>query len=94
MASPAPFCEQSFEILSRRSHERLTVDAPEPTEAKATHAMPVFPFSKQRFHPDLPLAQGFLVGFSRLVASNPIQHLFIHTAAEAAPLLAGGTLGG
>ncbi len=55
--------------------------------------MPVFAFGKQGFDPDLSLAQRFVVGFSRLVASHPIQHLLIHTAAETAALFAGGTLG-
>ena len=93
VTSPAAFFEQTFQILSRCAHERFTIDTPEPTQTEAPHAVPVFPFSKEWFDPDLPLAQGFLVGLSRLVASNPIQHLLIHTAAEAAPLFAGGTLG-
>lgn len=39
---PAAFLEQAFEILSPCSHQCLTIDAPEPTQAKAPHAMPVF----------------------------------------------------
>jgi len=55
--------------------------------------MPVFPFSKERFDPHTPLAYGFLVRLGRLISTDPIQILLIHTAAEAAPLFAGGTLG-
>ena len=55
--------------------------------------MPVFAFCKERFHPDLPLTQGFLVGFGLLIGTHPFQTLFIDTAAEAASLLTGGTLG-
>src|SRR5215472_17522055 len=45
-ASPTPFFEQALEILSSRSHECLTVDSPEPTEAKTAHTMPVFALCK------------------------------------------------
>src|SRR5258708_3144796 len=38
-ASPAPFLEQSLEILSCCSHQRLTVDAPESSQAKAPHGL-------------------------------------------------------
>ena len=44
--SPAAFLEQAFEILSPCPYERLTVDAPEPSQAKAPQAMPVFGFSE------------------------------------------------
>jgi hypothetical protein len=45
-----------LEILSGCSYERLTVDTPEPTQAKTPHAMPVFAFCKQGLYPDLTLA--------------------------------------
>src|SRR5260221_12252974 len=41
-ASPSPFLEQPLQILPSRSHECLTLDAPESSETKAPHAMPVF----------------------------------------------------
>ena len=91
--SPSPLFEQPFEILSRGYHERLTVDPPQPTQAKASHAMPVFSLRKERFHPDLSLTQGFLVGCGWLIGTHPFQTGFIDTAAEAASLFARRTLG-
>jgi hypothetical protein len=90
--SPAALFEEPLEILSRCSHERLTVDAPQPPQAKAPHAMPVFAEGKEWFHPDLTLTQGFLVGCGWLIATNPFQTGFTDTAAEAASLFTGRTL--
>jgi hypothetical protein len=84
--SPAPFFEQPLEILPYHSHQRLTIYALQPPQAKAPHAMPVFAFRKQELHPDMTLAQSFFVGLGRVVASDPIQILLIDTAAEAAAL--------
>jgi hypothetical protein len=39
---PSSLFEQPLEILSRGSHQRLTVDPPQPPQAKTAHAMPVF----------------------------------------------------
>ena len=87
----APF-EQAFEILASRNQKRFTVDAPESSQAKTSHAMPLFALSKERFDPHTALAIGFLVGFGSRVVSDPIQHLLIDTTAETSPLLAGDTL--
>ena len=54
--------------------------------------MPLFALSKERCDPDTALPIGFLVGFGRIVVSDPIQYLLIDTAAETSPLLTGGTL--
>jgi hypothetical protein len=54
--------------------------------------MPVFSLRKERFHPDLPLAQGFFVGCGWLIGMHPFQTGFIDTAAEAASLCARRTL--
>jgi len=59
VAAPALVLEQALEILSRRTHNPLTVDTPQEPQAKAPHAMPVFGFCKQGFDPHLALAQGF-----------------------------------
>ncbi len=40
----------------------------------------------------LRLRNGFLVGLARLIGTHPIQILFIHTAAQTAPLFARRTL--
>jgi hypothetical protein len=63
--------EQALEILTGSNHERFAVDSPKPPQAKTPHAMPLFAFPKQRFHPDLALVHGFLVGKSLLVAFHP-----------------------
>src|SRR6266699_6469863 len=55
--------------------------------------MPVFAFRKQGFHPDLTLAQGFLVGLGLLISAHPFQTGFIDTVAEAASSCTGRTLG-
>src|SRR5947209_7847745 len=60
-AAPATLFQEAFEILSRCSQECLTVDPPEPTQAEASHAMPILPFRKQGFDPDLALAQRLFV---------------------------------
>ena len=90
--SPSPFLSSRLRFCPAARHERLTVDAPEPTEAKASHAMPVFAFGKKWFHPDLPLTQGFFVGCGWLIGTHPFQTGFIDTAAEAASLFARRTL--
>lgn len=46
MASPAPFFQEAFEILSCRTHQGLIADTPEPTQAEPTHPMPVFALSE------------------------------------------------
>ncbi len=86
--SPAPFFEQAFEILSPRSHQGLTVDAPKPTQAEPPHPMPVFSFSKQGFDPDTAFAIRLLVGFGGMVGSHSIQIVLIPAAAEGSSLLA------
>jgi hypothetical protein len=55
--------------------------------------MPALAFCEERFHPHTALTQGFLVDLGRLIGTNPIQILLIHTPAQAASLLIGGTLG-
>jgi hypothetical protein len=42
--SPSSFFEQAFEILPSGNPQGLTIDTPQQTQAKATHAMPVFGF--------------------------------------------------
>ena len=84
--------QQPLEILARRSHQRFTIDPLEFTQAEPTHAMPVLALCKEWFHPDTALAHGFLVGLGRLIGTHPIQIRLIHTAAQTASLLIGGTL--
>src|SRR5260370_8559713 len=55
--------------------------------------MPVLAFCEERFHPHTALTEGFLVGLGRLIGTHPIQILLIHTPAQTASLLIGGTLG-
>ena len=80
--------------MSRCSQECLTVDPPEPTQAEASHAMPILPFRKQGFDPDLALAQRLFVALQVLIRTNPLQYRLLNTAAQAASLWIGGTLGG
>ena len=54
--------------------------------------MPLLALGKQGFDPPTAFAIRFLVGFGRGVRPHPIEHLLIHTAAQAAPLGTGGTL--
>ena len=92
--SPSSFFEQPFEILPSCSHQCFTVDAPEQTQAEASHAMPVFAFRKEWFDPHTAFAVRLLVGFSGVVRSHPIQILLMDTATERPSLLTGGTLCG
>jgi hypothetical protein len=46
VVTPTPFLEQSLEILSCCSQQRFTIHAPQSSEAKAPHAMPVFALGK------------------------------------------------
>jgi hypothetical protein len=57
MASPAPFFQEAFEILSCRTHECLTVDAAraDANENDASHAS-LCRSRKEWFNPDLTLA--------------------------------------
>src|SRR5260221_12125685 len=77
-------CEPPFEILAGSNHESLTVDAPEPPQAKASHAVPLLAFRKQGFHPDLALVQSFLVGQGLLVALDPFHVVGKKGAVDAA----------
>ena len=52
----------------------------------------MFGFGEQEFYPDTALAVRFLVGFGRMVRSDPIQIVLMGTAAERPSLLTGGTL--
>gem|GEM_PF-4066972 len=66
---------------------------PVPSQAKASHTMPVFPLGEEGFDSDRAFAKSLLVSFGLVVTSHPIQILLIHTAAERASLCTGGTLG-
>src|SRR6266849_5647549 len=55
--------------------------------------MPVLAFCEERFHPYTALTECFLVGLGRLIGTHTIQVLLIHTPAQTASLLIGGTLG-
>src|SRR5258708_19017855 len=59
-ASPSPFFEQPLEILPSGPHQRLTIHAPESSEAKAPHAMPIFAFSEDGPYPPPPVPLAFL----------------------------------
>lgn len=91
-SSPAALFEQPPEILPSRNHVSLTIDAPEEPQAKASHAMPLFAFGKQRFDPDTAFAVRLLVRFGCVVFPDPIQILLMHTATEATSLFTGRTL--
>jgi len=86
-ASPAPFLEQSLQVLPSRSHQCFTIHTPESSEAKAPHAMPVFAFCKQGFDPDTALAYGLLIWLHCMVGTDPLQVLLIKAASEGSPVL-------
>src|SRR5215469_17266547 len=90
--SPTPFFEQALEILSACAHECFTIHAPESSQTKPSHAMPVFALGKYRLHPHLTLAQSFLVSQRLLIGPNPLEIFLSHLTIDATPLVTGRTL--
>src|SRR5260370_21422858 len=64
---PPTLFQEAFEILSRCSQECLTVDPPEPTQAEASHAMPILSFRKHGLDPPLSLAQSLFLALPVLI---------------------------
>src|SRR5258708_37144183 len=91
-ASPSPFFEQPLEILPSGPHQRLTIHAPESSEAKAPHAMPIFAFSEERLDPHAPLTHSFLIWLGYMIGANLLEVLLIKAAFEQTPLITGGAL--
>jgi len=92
MPSPASLFEESFEVLPTCSHQCLTVDTPEPSQAKAPHPMPLLAFSKERFNPDATLAHGFLVGWCLVVALHTFKIASMERPMYLTTLMTGSTL--
>src|SRR5258708_9512018 len=72
-ASPTALFEQPLEILPSGPHQRLTIHAPESSEAKAPHAMPIFAFSEERLDPHDALTPSFLIWLGFIFGPNLLQ---------------------
>src|SRR5215213_9713260 len=55
--------------------------------------MPLLGFGEQWFHPDLPLADRFLVRLRGVVATDLLQIIDVKRPLHLAPVVAGGALG-
>ena len=55
--------------------------------------MPLLGFGKHRLHPDLPLANRFLVRLGRVVAAHLLRVTLIDRALDGLAAIAGGALG-
>jgi hypothetical protein len=84
--------EQPLEVLPRREQERLTIDAPEPSQAEPSHAMPLLAFCEERFDPYLALAHRLGVGLALVVCADPVEEGLGEVAVDNASVGAGRTL--
>src|SRR5215207_6407492 len=89
---PGSTTEQPLQVLPCGNEQGFAVHLLQPPQPESAQPMPVFRLGEERFHPDLPLADRFLVRLRRVVAADLLQIIDIERALYLAAVVAGRAL--
>src|SRR5215204_5365341 len=91
--TPALGGQQALHVLASRDQQSLDVGVHHATYPEPTEAVPLLGLGKQRFDPDLPLADRLLADLGRMGAADLLEGIDGERSLDLAAVVAGGARG-